>query len=426
MSCCTIKKEPKGPIKEVELLKKHFDEVLLEKKGEYQLLTLRDISPKPQYDYVVYLQVKIPYKDHNTHSGTTDEEYVEGVAKKILEYVELLKKESGKTKPKATLLFEDEEEELDKKAQLMKKYTFFELCRFTDEWYSYYEPYVIDSWIKQLPKNDKDMIELVKEAIVKATTSKDGYGRFDEFWWDDEYNYICRDGALSDIELINRVKQLIRLYLIPYKGSRYVNVYFGYDGHLIEEKVAHRFWFDGTSINGSSWVKCDRKYDLYDKEFIFWLREYFNVAHKEVISDTEILKENIKIAFYRAYGYENPEFDAIKEINEAKSLKEFKAKVLKAKTDTFVGGSGYSVDGFRASVDIDYSSKRSCIVIAQSRALRESLSREVDSLKPYEFGDEDMAVVYSLSFIEVLEKAYELFRKETKPIQTTLFDFLAA
>ena len=66
------------------------------------------------------------------------------------------------------------------------------------------------------------MIELVKEAIIKGTTSEKGHGRFEEFWWDDEYKYMTRNGALSDYEMIDRVKHLIRLYLVPYTRYRHV------------------------------------------------------------------------------------------------------------------------------------------------------------------------------------------------------------
>ena len=450
MSCCTIKKEPKGPIKEVELLKKHFDEVLLEKKEEYQLLTLRDISPKQEYDYVVYLQVKIPYVDHNTHNGHTDAEYVKGVAEKILDYIDLLKEECNPPKLKTVSLFGDEEEEEEplphtpqegndiswekyykeekriKKNRLMKKYSFFELCNFGSSWCVYRDKWLVDSWIAQLPRNDKEMIELVKEAIVKATTSKDGYGRFEDYWWDDEYNYICRDGALSDIELIERAKQLIRLYLVPYHEYRYVSVDLSYTGRELGGETDYRFWFDGRKINGCSWIKCDIEYELNDEEFISWLREHFNVAQKEAIGDEEILKENVESVLKRSYRYENPDFDVFEEINKADSFKEFKAAALKAERNTNSGGSGYAIDGYSTSIHLDASLKRSCLTIAQSRTVRKSLGRETDSLEAYSYGSRDMVVIYDLNFVEVLEYAYKMFKKETKPRQTTLFDFLAA
>ena len=450
MSCCVIEKPLKGPIKEVELLKKHFDEVLLEKKEDYQLLTLRDKSPKVNYDWVVYLQVKIPYRDHNSHNGTTDEKYIEGVAGSILDYVELLKEGYGTGKPKTMSLFgdEDEEESLPKtpqedkdiswdkyykeekrikKNRLTKKYSFFELCNFEFSWYVYRDKWLTDKWIAQLPKNNKEMIELVKEAIVKATTSKEGYGRFEEFWWDDSHNYICRDDELSDIELMARAKQLIRLYLVPYKEYMHVNVDMSYSAWEIEEQTDYRFWFDGRKINGQSWLKCDIEYDLDDEDFISWLREHFNIAKKEVISDEEILKLNIKSTFQSAFGYEDPDFDIYRELNDAKDLKEFKSIALKNKSKSACGKSGCSLDGFHANINLHGSAKKTCIEITQSKKQREELKRSIEGLKDYDSAYyKKYVVVYDLSFMEVLEKAYGLFKRDTKPRQTSLFDFLAA
>lgn len=450
MSCCVIKKESKGPIKEVDLLKKYFDEVLLEQKEEYQLLTLQDISPKPKYDYIVYLQVKIPYVDHNTHNGYSDAEYVKGIAEKILDYIDLLKKECEPPKPKMMSLFGEEEKEDPlpktpqegndipwekhwgeekriKKNRLMKKYSFFELCNFESSWYVYRDKRLVDSWIDKLPKNNKEMIELVKEAIVKGTTSKDSYGRFDDFWWDDEYNYICRDGTLSDIELIERVKTLIRLYLVPYHECKYVSVDLSYTGRELGGKTDYRFWFDGRKINGCSWLRCDIEYELYDEEFISWLREYFNITKKEVISDEEILKLNIKSTLQSAFGYEDPNFDIHKEIDSAKDFKEFKSIALKNKSKSACGKSGCSLDGFKADINLYGSVKRTCIEITQSKKQREELGRNTEGLKEYDSAYyKEHVVVYNLNFIEVLEKAYNLFKKDTKPKQASLFDFMAA
>ena len=450
MSCCTIEKEMKGSVKEIELLKKHFDEVLLEQKENYQLLTLRDKSPKTNYDWIVYLQVKIPHKEHNSHSGTSDEKYVEGVVKPILDYIDLLKEECGAGKPKTLSLFGDEEKEEPllktpqedndiswdkyykeekriKKNHLMKKYNFFELCNFESSWYVYRDNLIVDSWIAQLPKNNKEMIELVKDAIVKGDTTKDGYGRFDDFWWDNEYNYIVRNDSMSDYEIFHRAVSLVRLYLVPYKEYMHVNVDMSYSAWEIEEQTDYRFWFDGCKINGQSWLKCDIKYDLNDEDFISWLREYFNIAKKEVISDEEILKLNIKSTFQSAFGYEDPDFDIYKELNDAKDLKEFKSIALKNKSKSACGKSGCALDGFQANINLHGSVKKTCIEITQSKKRREELGRSIEGLKDYDSTyHKKHVIVYDLNFMEVLEKAYDFFKKDTKPKQTSLFDFLAA
>ena len=449
MSCCTIEKEIKVPVKKIELLKKHFDEVLLQKKEDYQLLTLRDKSPKVNYDWIVYLQVKIPYKKHNSHGGTS-EKYVEGVVNPILDYIDLLKEECGIGKPKTMSLFgdEDEEESLPKtpqedkdiswdkyhkegerikKNRLMKKYSFFELCNFESSWYVYRENWVVNSWIKQLPKNNKEMIELVKDAIIKGDTSKDGYGRFDDFWWDNESGYITRGDSLSDYELFDRAISLVRLYLVPYKEYMHANVDMSYSVWEIEEQTDYRFWFDRSKINGHSWLKCDIQYNLNDEDFISWLREYFNIAKKEVISDEEILKLNIKSTFQSAFGYEDPDFDIYKEIDNAKDLKEFKSIALKNKSKSACGKSGCSIDGFHGDINLHGSVKKQCIEITQSKKQRKELGRSIDGLKDYDsIYYKEYVIVYDLNFLEVLEKAYDFFKKDTKPKQTSLFDFLAA
>lgn len=176
---------------------------------------------------------------------------------------------------------------------MKKKYSFFELCDISNSWNAYHEPSVVQSWISKLPKSNAEMIELVKDAIVKGTSSEEGYGRYEEFWWDDCSGYMTRDGALSDFEIIDRVKRLIRLYLVPY--TRYFHVYTdnAFSSWEYEEKRDFRFWFDGRKIEGMSWLKSEDlpEYELFDYEFISWLREYLVFLKKEVISDDDILRK---------------------------------------------------------------------------------------------------------------------------------------
>ena len=194
-------------------LKKHFDEVLLERTESCNLLTLRDKANRVNYDWIVWLQVKIPFKGHNSHAGESDEKYVEGVCKNILDWVDLLKN-FDKTESKQLSLFDDGSEDVlekvpempksgeerswskyhnecerIKKNNLKKKYSFFELCSIANSWHSYNDPSVVQSWIDKLPKSNAEMIELVKDAIIKGTSSKEGHGRFEDFWWDDEYKW---------------------------------------------------------------------------------------------------------------------------------------------------------------------------------------------------------------------------------------------
>ena len=68
-------KPKKVSLLSLEGLKKHFDEVLLERTESCNLLTLRDKANRVNYDWIVWLQVKIPFKGHNSHAGESDEKY---------------------------------------------------------------------------------------------------------------------------------------------------------------------------------------------------------------------------------------------------------------------------------------------------------------------------------------------------------------
>lgn len=450
MSCCTVKKkdEKNSAIKELDLLEKHFDEVVLEELPDYYLLTLRDKANKANYDYIAWLQLKIAYADTNSCSKSSKDK-LQGACKDVLDWVEILKNFDKSNEGKQLSLFEEENEvTLEKepnspqggedrqwgkyfrecnrvrKNNLMKQYSFFELFNHSTAWWSYND----NDYIPFLPKSNTGMIELVKDAIVRGTTSEKGHGRFDDFWWDDEYDYICRDGALSDIELLSRVLMEIRLYLVPYKRYFYVYVDDSYSTHNTSDKEGetdYRFWFDGRKINGSSWYKRELPtYDLNDADFILWIREHFDVPYKEVISDEDILKENLDGLFSRVYGYENPEFPYKDEIKKAKNFKEFKSRAKSFAKLGNGGGSGISLDGFNASYDLYSSGKNKVLTIEQNIEQRISLNRSIEGLELSDNRDNSV-YVYKLNFDEALEKAFELFKIETVK-QTSIYDFLAA
>ena len=266
-----------------------------------------------------------------------------------------------------------------------------------------------------------------KDAIIKGTSSEEGYGRFEDFWWDDCSGYMTRDCALSDFELIARVKGLIRLYLVPYTRYSYVYTDNSFSSWEHETKTDYRFWFDGKKIQGMSWLKTDDipEYELYDHKFIAWLRNYFKIPHKDVISDDDILRENLEGLFERAFNKnERSNFDAIDEIKKAKNVNEFKAKALAHAKLSNGGGSGYSIDGFCASFSLDSGKNGHVITIKQSIQQRVELDRNIKGLE-VDSWDNKRVYVYKLTFVEALEKAYELFGPQ-KPKQLDIFDFLAA
>lgn len=426
-------------------LKKHFDEVLLERTEFCNLLTLRDKANRANYDWIVWLQVKIPFKDHNSHSGESHEQYIEGVCKNILNWVDLLKN-FDKSESKQLSLFNDgSDDEMEHEPEsprgasdgnwskynrecekvkinnLKKKYSFFELCDISNSWNAYHDPSVVQSWINKLPKTNAEMIELVKAAIVKGTSSEDGHGRFEEFWWDDSSGYMTRDGALSDFEMIDRVKRLIRLYLVPYTRYFHVSTDNSFSSWEFKEKAEFRFWFDGKNIQGMSWLKSEDlpEYELFDYGFISWLREYFGIPEKEVISDDDILKRNLIGLFERAFN----KFDVIDEIKKAKNVNEFKSKALAHAKLGNGGGSGYSIDGFSGSYDLFQGKKGHVLSIKQSIQQRLQLNRSIEGMEADSY-DNQRVYVFQLTFVQALEKAYELFGSP-KPKQLDLFDFLA-
>jgi len=430
-------------------LKKHFDDVDLERTEVCNVLTLRDKANRANYDWIVWLQVKIPFKGHNSHAGESDEQYVEGVCKDILEWVDLLKNFDRLDIKQLSLFDDGKSDELDplpeapingdgnwnkyfkdceriKVSNLKKKYSFFELCSIANSWHSYNDPSVIKSWIDMLPKSNAEMIELVKDAIIKGTSSEDGHGRFEDSWWDDCSGYMTRDGALSDFEIISRVKHLIRLYLVPYTRYFHVSTDLAYSSWEFQTKTAYRFWFDGKKIQGMSWLNDNElpEYELYDEKFISWLRDYFHIEYKEVMNDEDVLKSTLVHLFKSAYRECDTPFDVLEEIKKSKSFNEFKAKALSHAKLGNGGSGGYFKDGFSTDIDLFAGKKGHVIKVRQLAQLRIDLGRSIEGMEVDNYWQRDV-YVYKLTFAEALEKAYELFGPQ-KPKQLDLFDFLAA
>ncbi|WP_294963354.1 hypothetical protein [Sulfurimonas sp.] len=442
---CTIKEKVSSSFKELDLLKKHFDFVEVEKYDKYHLLTLKDKAKKDNYDWIVWLQLKIAYSDTNSCAKTSNDK-LQGACNNVLDWIDILKNFEKSDEGKQLSLFEEENEEfLEKepispqggednswgkyfrecnrvrKSNLMKQYSFFELFNDNSAWWSYND----NDFIPLLPKSNEEMIELVKDAIVRGTNSEEGHGRFDDYWWDDEYNYITRDGALSDIELLSRVLGQVRLYLVPYKKYFYVYTDDSYTNHCNierEGRTDYRFWFDGRKIHGDSWYKREMPvYDLNNPDFMLWLREYFNVTYKEVISDEDILKENLNGLFQRVL----PEsFDFLSEIKNAKNFKVFKARMNANATLGNGGGSNFSIDGFSGSYSLYKGRKGDVLTIEQNIEHRIALNRNIEGLEKSSCRDSSV-YVYKLNFDEALEKVYELMKVETIR-QTTMFDFIDA
>jgi len=442
MSCCVIKKETSSAIKELDILNRMFDEVILEKKEKYQLLTLKDKAKKPNYDYIVWLQLKIQlgYDNQYYHSSKSDEDMLKGVLESLVDWVDTLKGFEKSLQPKQLNLFGESEDELEpepempkggedrgwnsywkklhevRKRNLKRKYTFFEL--FHPRYYIYAG---ID-YRKQLPSLEESR-ELYKKAILAG---KDNPGRYDEFWWDYP-EYIADPDGLSDIELKARLHS-IRLWLVPYWQDAYVSPDLSYFEHKIDEGVSYRYYLNGTKLSTCGSHDNDKlelpSYEgLFDTEFLDWARKTLNIPYKEPISDEDILKENLKYFFDSLLWYEKENYDYLHKINTFKDWKQFKADILnfcKEKgVDCNGAGSGYSIDGFSGHYSLD---KKGEVKVEQHCQIREELNRNLD----LEINDYDKYIVYKLVGDEIYKKAFDLFNKKEIANQVTLFDFVAA
>ncbi len=453
--CCTIKKETVSSVKEFDILKSKFDVVEIEDKEKYRLLTLKDkaSSNKSNIQWIVWLQIKVCYGYSTQHgSDKSNNEMLQTVCKNITDWVDnLIHFEKESTNKQLSLFEEDNSDEIIledepespgadgnwnkyfkeqarvRKSNLIKQYSFFELCNLTDSTGIYLDM----DYRHLLPKTNKEMIELVKDAIVKGTSATKGYGRFDDYWWDDEYGWLTRDGALSDIELINRVQGLIRIYFVPYQREFHVSTDMSYSANDYEKRTTYRFWFDGKKINYYGSFDKDKEelpsFELYDLEFIQWLRDHFNIEYKEVISDKDILKINVKSYINSMLWYEKDNYDFIERIKTFKNYKLFKSDILnycKAKNidSTNGGGSGASIDGFSGSYD---KSKKGKITIVQNIDERINLNRSVENLERDSYWESDV-IVYNLIGDDIYKEAFNLFNEINVPVQLSLFDDLLA
>lgn len=425
-------------------LKKKFDIVEIDESHErYNVLTCKDLVRKSssQIQYCVWLQLKInkKFEIKSEHYVTIKDskDYLESCINSINDWSEKLLNFENKNQQLS--LFEEYNTELEKepespkggednawssyskkldrvrKNNLMKQYSFFEL--FND--HSSYWLYKDIDFRKLLPSYN-ETIQMIKDLIIKY---KDNPGRYKDGWFDDEYDWIKRDGALSDLELFTRVMFETRLYLVPYKEYFRVSTDDSYSKFVFEESISYRFYLSNGKFNYYGSSDLDKQelpqYDFFNKEFVAWLRETFNVEYKEIDSDVEVL-ESALIQFFNGYlWYGKDEYNWQEKIKCFKDWKAFKTDFFNFKKERNIennGGSSLNAnDGFKGSLCFDKSSYG--IEILQRNNIREKIGRE---LKPSHNDYESL--VYKLKGDEVFKKAFELFSSNSK--QPTLFDFL--
>ena len=62
-------------------------------------------------------------------------------------------------------------------------------------------------------------------------------------------------------------------------------------------------------------------YELYDLEFIEWLREFFNIPYKDMISDEDILKSKVVETLESMLWYKKEEYNLLQKIRTCKNWK---------------------------------------------------------------------------------------------------------
>lgn len=231
----------------------------------------------------------------------------------------------------------------------------------------------------------------------------------------------------SDYELIARVKSLIRLHFLPCQTSG-IMVDDGDTVHICHSTTSHRYWFDGEKIiSAAHWT--DEKlpsYELFDYDFIAWLREYFNVAPKEMLRDSEVLKELCIRALEKLLWYGEDEYDLTQRVKRFSNPKQFKSdffSFLKERNIDYKNGgsSGPYNDGYSYSINNFDSGKTAIIRLEQKILARQLSGQDTTNLEDDGRG---RYIVAEISDDEVFKIAFEALSNKTQPRQSTLLDFI--
>lgn len=434
-------------IKGLDKLSTCFDVVEIEEKEKYNLLTCKDrvVKANDHIQYVVWLQLKINKTTTKSNYGatTTSEEFLERCVADLNNWVDLLinfEKKGFCLEPQQLSLFDEPAKEGElileklpnsptggednswnsyftkcakiKISNLKKQYTFFELYDDNSASYIYREV----NWRAFIPSDEK-VLEEMKRVITKY---KNNPGRYDDGWFDDVYNYVRRDGALSDYELYTRVRFQTRLFFVHYTSFKHANVDLSFNANVYEDRESYRYWFDGKKMNGNSFdnILDNKEYDFFEPDFVQWLRDTLNVPYKDYDTDEFTLKNAIE-QFMCGYSV----MDNWKEVlNKCNTSKEFVSEINTyltiVKPSLRNGGSSLCCnDGYGGGISYD---KKGSIKVTQNLKIRDMLGR--DTYETTSYLDED-ALIYDLNGNDIYIKAFELFKTNSES-QSSLFDFL--
>lgn len=426
-------------VKNIEVLQKNFDNVILETFDSYQTLELSNNVNKNGIEKVVYLKLNIALEGSGRRSS---KECLDGAIASLLPWIDLLIDcdEKKSTSTSSTSLFDMDDNfeipvdtnrdlsDTKKIENLKKKYKFFDLFDPLTWWWTFHS---ID-YKKFIPTNS-EITELVKQAILKY---KDIGGRHDDAWFDSP-SYVTRNGNLSDIELFKRVMSTLRIYVSKWQI---------HNGCLIDDsytlirdkqsKTSYLYYFDGERLflnysNIKNYINASNKkmfnslrdeietYDLFNDEFVAFLRECFDVKKSEPLDDNgakKILLESFANSV-------NSSWQSI--LDNSKTYKEFKTKLFhNVDTDTIEMSYKTPTEDYNFVMNLEKNTPH--LQITQRTSTRQRLGYTIDS------SDYDCwkYIVEFLDGDEVFIQIFNLFKnksiKNKEIIQTSLFDFLGA
>lgn len=241
-----------------------------------------------------------------------------------------------------------------------------------------------DDYLKNIPKDNEEMIKLVKSCITLYFENPEKeYNSFD-FEYDE---YFTRE-PISDREILSRLYFNLRIYFKLDSET----VYTSYHGARLKVKF-----------------NKPKFYDLYDQKFCSWLREKLNVPYREPLTDNEVIKDSL-LDFSKRFIKDEKEFYSF--INDAKDAVDFRKNIISyiKKSGDYTGhqggGGGPLNDCY--SISYGYDLNHLYLEISQLNEYRKQLDREID-LKS---SREDYTYIFKVKGVEVFEKMYEYLKKD--------------
>ncbi len=410
-------------------LKDLFDSVVFDENinERYAALILRDKAINSSFvDWIVWLDIKVAKYSKDSFDSTLKFRLYDNLKKVVDEILRfqdnlfLVKKTSIQLS-----LFDGIEENRDIKKDI-KEIPFLQIANL---WDNYNGTYDDTDYVSYLPKSSEEMIEIAKQRILEGI--KNPYNEnvaSGENDFCDEYGYIDKNESLSDKELFDRVMHCMRIHFLPYKSYKH---YFADDGNFLHEicdMICHRFYYDYGKLSSHPNYNDEElpQYDLYDQNFIDWLRDTFEIPARDVVEDYVPLDETAKRLFCTMNSHCEPKYD-VERIKKLNNYKKFKADFQKHyKKNQFGsigingGGSGYSIDGFHSFYSA--SLNKSNIEVFQNIKFRKSIGRNTDDLEIREFNNDEV-FVYNLYGDECYEAIYNAYNRDKK-VQKTLLDFM--